>query len=88
MDITITNYHGYTTVTIQGREVHYKQKREDFLKEDFNVILKSIYQKNNIVTNITHDKNVLKPTKQIGIYKWQQGTRATIEKSGDYYDER
>ncbi len=88
MDIIIKNVNGYTTINIEGREAHYRQKNEDFLKEDFNIILKSIYQKNNIVNNITHDKSVLKPTKQIGIYKWRQGTGATIEKSGDYYDER
>ena len=45
MDIVITNSNGYTTIKMKGKEIHHKQKREDFLKEDFNIILKSIHQK-------------------------------------------
>ena len=85
MDITITNGSGYTTVNIKGREAHFPQKRADFLKEDFNIILKSIHQKNKIVNDITHDKAVLNPKKEIGAYKWKQGTGEIIEKSGEYY---
>lgn len=85
MDIVITNSGGYTTVNIKGREAHFPQKRADFLKEDFNIILKSIHQKNKIVNDITHDKTILSPKKEIGVYKWKQGTGYTIEKKGDYY---
>ena len=86
MDITITNVRGYTTVKIGGEEAHFRQKRKDFLKEDFNIVLQSIHQKNNIVNEITHDKATLTPKKEIGVCKWQQGSGKTIEKSGDYYE--
>ena len=66
----------------------------DNLTKEINEIereINDIYNKENIryiVNNITHDKSVLKSTKQIGIHKWQQGTGATMGKSGDYYDKR
>ena len=37
MDIVITNVNGYTTISVKGKKAHIRQKREDFLKEDFNV---------------------------------------------------
>ena len=49
----------------------------DNLTKEINKIeqeINDIYNKENIryiVNNITHDKSVLKSTKQIGIYKWE-----------------
>jgi len=86
MDIVITNVNGYTTISVKGKKAHIRQKREDFLKEDFNVFLKSIHQKNTIVNNITHDKAKLTANKEIGFEKWQQGTGEIIEKGGEHYE--
>lgn len=84
MDVIITNHSGYTTVNIKGHEVHIRQTRKDFLKDNFNIILKSIHQKNNIVNDITHCKSKMHPRQEIGAYKWEQHTGKTIEKSGEY----
>lgn len=69
MDISITNVGGWTTIRAKGKEMHIRQKRKDFLKDEFNIELKSIHKIHYIHHETTHDNKTLTPENKIKTVK-------------------